>query len=602
MQHVNILLVEDSHEDEKLIMRTLAQENLPVHYIRVCTETDFCQALERQAWDVIISDYQIPGFGGVVALEIARNKAVTIPFIMVSGTMGEQIAVEVMRQGADDYLMKDHLHRLGTVVQRVMREADTRRKKKQAKEQIRYQAYLLENVDEGIISVDTDFRVKTWNRGAEKIFHITAAESIGKPLSELLSINFHLPASAATEFAVLEQVPTWKGEVTIVATNRQKHSVFLTLGRLDGFENFTAGYILICKDIEEIVAAQHRLIESQSYVASAVENTVDAIFALNLNHELLYFNTTFNKRFKELFQTDARIGLCVLDFVSEDEKRTMIENVERVQQGEKFRYDYSPALPGRTDEHFEISVSSIYGQDRQVVGVTYLYRDITEKKKIARQIADLQSEILTARMEEQRIQSAALLEGQEQERARLSRELHDGLGQMLNVLKMELYQSQASPAILKMADSIIAEVKQINKDLVPLALQDFGLETSIQQLINHIQGSHKSEIYYYSNLQRERFHPRLEVSIYRILQEALTNAVKYARADHISVQLTRQPDCLLIMIEDDGVGFDLAAQQKSPQRGYGLLNIQFRAEALNGQLGIDTQPGRGCVIHFSVPV
>jgi PAS domain S-box-containing protein len=510
--------------------------------------------------------------------------------------------VEAMRAGADDYLMKDNLSRLVPVAERALREADNRQFKREAEQEIGYQAYLLDQVDEGIISLDQDLTIKSWSRGAEKIFGLVAAACTGRKLPQVLEINFYGRTPGKSLVELVQHASTWKGEVTILTGGRRPHSVFLTIARLSASESFTGGIILICKDIEEIARAQHQLIESQSYIISAVENTADAIFALNLQHELIYFNSAYNQNFRATFGRDAAIGLNLVKLSRDGSRSILKENLRRVMEGEKFAYEHAvPQVEGGTLT-FEVSVSPIYGLKNQIIGITYLYRDITEKKRVAGQLQQLQAEILDNRLREQRIQSAALLEGQEQERARLARELHDGLGQMLNVLKMNLFQEQASPAVLGAVDEIITEVKVINNNLMPLVLEDFGLEAGVQTLINHVQHSSDAEIYYYSNLRQERFGQKLEVGVYRVIQEALNNAAKYSQAKNISVQLTRHPDSLLIMVEDDGNGFELEAVKQKKQKGYGLLNMQFRIEALNGKIHFDTLPGRGCVINIILPL
>jgi PAS domain S-box-containing protein len=602
MQSLRLLLLEDSPDDEHLILKTFARENIEVIHTCIDTRNGYNQALRQNQWDIIISDYKLPGFSGIEALETLKATGMDIPFIMVSGTIGEVTAVEAMRAGADDYLMKDNLNRLVPVVERAIREAANRKEKRQAEQEIHYQAYLMDNLDEGIISIDKQFVVKTWNQGAEKIFGLTATECTGRKLTEVLDINFYGHDPQKEGFAVVQQVPTWKGEVSILTHQRRQHSVFLTIGRLDGFENFHQGFILICKDIEEIAQAQHKLIQSQAYIISAVENTADAIFALNLQHELIYFNSAYNQDFRASFGKDASTGLNLLELSGEKTRQILEANLQRVLRGEKFAYEHFVSRQDRELLTFEVSVSPIYGLEREIIGITYLHRDITEKRRVARQVQQLQSEILDNKLREQRIQSAALLQGQEQERTRLARELHDGLGQMLNVLKLNLFQQHAAPDLLRSIDEVITEVKLINNNLMPLVLQDFGLEAGLQQMINQMQSSGKAEIYYFSNLKQERLEGKLEVSIYRVLQEALTNALKYANAGHISIQLTRQPDSLLIMVEDDGRGFDLAEVEQKQEKGYGLLNMRFRIEALNGRFHIDTKPGRGCVINIILPL
>ncbi len=602
MKGLKLLLLEDSVDDEYLILKAFAREKIPVVHTRVDTRQDFMRALSAKPWDIIISDFNLPGFSGLEALSILQSTGKDIPLIIVSGAIGELTAVEAMRAGADDYLMKDNLSRLVPVVERALRESDNRQYKREAEQEITYQAYLLDQVDEGIISLAEDLTIKSWSRGAEKIFGLVAAACTGRPLHQVLDINFYGRTPGKSLVDLVQHTPTWKGEVTILAGGRRPHPVFLTIARLAASESFARGIILICKDIEEIARAQHQLIESQSYIISAVENTADAIFALNLQHELIYFNSAYNQNFRATFGRDAAIGLNLLKLSRDGSRSILRENLLRVMAGEKFVYEHAVPRVEGGPLTFEVSVSPIYGLKNQIIGITYLYRDITEKKRVAGQLEQLQAEILDNRLREQRIQSAALLEGQEQERARLARELHDGLGQMLNVLKMNLFQEQASPAVLGAVDEIITEVKVINNNLMPLVLEDFGLEAGVQTLINHVQHSSDAEIYYYSNLRQERFGQKLEVGVYRVLQEALNNAAKYSCARNISVQLTRQPDSLLIMVEDDGNGFDLAAVKQKKQKGYGLLNMQFRIEALNGKIHFDTLPGRGCVINIILPL
>lgn len=601
MQGVKLLLLEDSPDDEYLILKSFAREKIALSHIRVDTLEDFSRSIRDQEWDVIISDFKLPGFSGLEALSRLKASGRDIPFIIVSGTIGEATAVEAMREGADDYLMKDNLCRLVPVVERAIREAANRQLQRQAEQQIRYQAYLLDQVDEGIISLDEDMTIKTWSLGAEHIFGLCASECTGRKLPEVLDINFYGRNPGRAAFDAIKEAPTWKGEVTILARKR-RHSIFLTIARLDGFESFARGYILICKDIDEIAQAQHQLIESQAYIISAVENTADAIFALNLQHELVYFNSAYNQSFRAAFGRDAAIGQNLMTLSREATQKILADNLNKVRRGAKFAYEHSIAQVGGGTLIFEVSVSPIYGLEQQIIGITYLYRDITEKKRAGEHIQQLQSEILDNKLREQRIQSASLLEGQEQERARLARELHDGLGQMLNVLKMDLFHAQAPAQVLGAIDAIITEVKMINNNLMPLVLEDFGLEAGVQTLINQVQHSCAAEIYYYSNLKQARFNPKLEVGVYRVLQEALNNAGKYSQARNISIQLTRHPESLLIMVEDDGKGFDLKAVKQKKQKGYGLLNMQFRIEALNGKIHFDTRPGRGCVINIMLPL
>ena len=126
-QSLRILLIEDSEEDAFLLVRELLRGGYEPLFERVASAEAMITALERQTWDVIISDYVIPGFGGLQALGLYHERKLDAPFIVVSGHIGEDIAVAAMRAGADDYLMKDRLARLGPAIARAMEKAEIRR-------------------------------------------------------------------------------------------------------------------------------------------------------------------------------------------------------------------------------------------------------------------------------------------------------------------------------------------------------------------------------------------------------------------------------------------------------------------------------------------
>jgi diguanylate cyclase (GGDEF)-like protein len=129
---LNILIVEDSEEDAMLVIHELCRGGFNPNWQRVQTDKELQIALNSQTWDVMISDYRLPGFNAPAALEIAKQSQKDIPFILVSGTIGEVLAVEMMKAGANDYVMKDNLNRLPEAVRRELRDAQVRAERKQA--------------------------------------------------------------------------------------------------------------------------------------------------------------------------------------------------------------------------------------------------------------------------------------------------------------------------------------------------------------------------------------------------------------------------------------------------------------------------------------
>jgi two-component system cell cycle sensor histidine kinase/response regulator CckA len=133
---LRVLMIEDSEDDAALVVRELRRGDYDVQYERVDESSALESAIEKQIWDLIISDFSMPHFSGTDALRLLRSKGCEKPFIFVSGTIGEEVAVAALREGAQDYLMKTNLKRLVPAVQRVLREAEDRQNRTKMQQQV----------------------------------------------------------------------------------------------------------------------------------------------------------------------------------------------------------------------------------------------------------------------------------------------------------------------------------------------------------------------------------------------------------------------------------------------------------------------------------
>lgn len=138
---LRLLMVEDNPDDEALILRAIRKGGFDVEHTRVDNPDDLLAVLKTSHWDIVLSDYQMPEFNGLAALKIVKQRNKDLPFIVVSGTIGEEVAVETMRSGAQDYLMKDNLTRLVPAIRRELADADERRALREAQQTLRHQAY-----------------------------------------------------------------------------------------------------------------------------------------------------------------------------------------------------------------------------------------------------------------------------------------------------------------------------------------------------------------------------------------------------------------------------------------------------------------------------
>lgn len=182
---LKVLVVEDSVDDTFFLVRELQRGGYNVDFERVETPAAMQSALQQRTWDLIISDFSMPLFGGPSALALYQQSDLDIPFILVSGTMGEDIAVEMLKAGAHHYVMKDKLQKLVPAVNHELRAAQERRLCKQIEATKAYLASIVCSCNDAIIGKTLDGTVVSWNAGAEKLYGYTEDEMLGRSIRVL---------------------------------------------------------------------------------------------------------------------------------------------------------------------------------------------------------------------------------------------------------------------------------------------------------------------------------------------------------------------------------------------------------------------------------
>jgi signal transduction histidine kinase len=211
------------------------------------------------------------------------------------------------------------------------------------------------------------------------------------------------------------------------------------------------------------------------------------------------------------------------------------------------------------------------------------------------------------KMAEETVRSAALLEGQEEERRRFARELHDGIGQMLTGLKLHAEKLKMGPfaeekqkqRFFELCDLIydtIQSTRQISHNLMPSVLGDFGLEATLQLLAEQTARSSGIEVVFEGSDTANNLSAAQEIGLYRIAQEAINNAIKHANAQTIQLRLTQEGRKITLLVEDDGKGFVVKTVHKDelrPPSIKGIENMRTRARLLNGDITIISKLKKG---------
>lgn len=202
----------------------------------------------------------------------------------------------------------------------------------------------------------------------------------------------------------------------------------------------------------------------------------------------------------------------------------------------------------------------------------------------------------------------AVIETQESERKRLAEDLHDSVGQVLSAIKLKLHKldkvngDENTNALLtdtrKLTDECIQEIRNIIHNVLPPVLTDFGLIDALQALCAKMDQNTSMQVVFTRKLNDERFPAEVELTLYRIAQELFGNVVKHSEATTVNVELTREKTMLTMTFRDNGKGFNL----DSVRHGFGLKNLQSRAQLINGKIHIYTKPLSGTLTTINVPL
>lgn len=231
--------------------------------------------------------------------------------------------------------------------------------------------------------------------------------------------------------------------------------------------------------------------------------------------------------------------------------------------------------------------------------ILLMWRSFRQRKKIERKESELQN-------------ANAMLKGQDEERERIARELHDRVGSMLSTVKLHFtsmeeqvgqlvkVQHKSYEKAIELLDETYEEVRRISHDLDTGLLGRFGLRTAMLQLAQVIESTNKLKILYLDNDLLPEIYKPFETDLYRITQELLSNTIKYAKAKEISIQLSRNNGNLVYSYEDDGIGF--SKEQLKDSKGIGYKNIEARVKKMKGEWHLETSPGNGLNLIIELPI
>lgn len=361
-----------------------------------------------------------------------------------------------------------------------------------------------------------------------------------------------------------------------------------SINALFGADGSLEEYQAVGSDITARKDADARLSASEERWRSVFENAEDLILTVNSSGLILSANEPASKA------VGYKMAGSILTKILNTDNALIAQRAihEVFSYGRRVQEEIRVVNGLYAGKHLNCVMTPIWHGER-VLTATIIARDITESRKLENRVRE------------------ALIEGQENERKRVSRELHDGLGQLFTAIKLNI-QHLRSGVMKNDAESIakrlqllehnlgvaIEEVKHISHNLMPDVLEQFGLIPALQDLVKNWNSAGDITITLEIVGLDYQLPPQMELALFRMAQELITNAVRHSGALSIFVQLIDHTTTLILMVEDDGQGFNPLAEGK----GLGLRNIQSRAELLDGTVYIDSAPNKGTVTTIEIPL
>ncbi|MFH1871085.1 MAG: PAS domain S-box protein [Pseudomonadota bacterium] len=494
-----------------------------------------------------------------------------------------------------------------------------------------FSAAVVATIAEAVLVVDAKGEIVRANAHATEFFGYSDDELRGRKVEMLIPERFR------TRHADLRAGFVGETQPRMMGANRELFGL-----RKDGREfpvEVGLGPMRLGEDHYVVVSladiSKRRQIEFQArWCEAIVKSSEDAIISLTLEGIV----TTWNPKAQAMFgyRAEEIINHSILVLVPDDRKQEVHAILEKIHKGEDVsNFETVRLHKDGTPIDVSVTISPVCNEAGNLVGFSGAERDITERKRAELEIARLSAErasMLAARTTELQLTEEVLADRTselrrimnrqaedqrrkvEEERRRLSQDLHDEIGQMLTALNFNLEmvrrKSTDSEATLplnnamQITQDIVKGVRRIVQQLRPPQLEELGLAAALRWHLDSIRNSSYLTIVLTENLGVARVSPEIELGCFRIVQEALTNIVRHASATHVEVRLTQEPKRLHLMVIDDGVGLQLSESASEVARNghLGLQGMRERARGLGGRLQIISVPERGCTIEVEIPL
>lgn len=274
---LRVLIIEDSEDDALLVVRNLRRGGYDPTFERVETAEAMTAALNRQIWDILISDYSMPHFSAPAALKLLQESGIDLPFIIVSGVVGEETAVAAMKTGAHDYLIKGNLTRLVAAIERELNNAHVRQERKRAEDQLRKLSHSVEQSPVSIVITDTDGNIEYVNPKFTQLTGYSFEDVLGRN-PRILKSDEHPPEFYKQLWDTITSGKVWRGEFHNRKKNGELYWEFASISPIINKDDVITNFVAVKEDITKRKLSE----ETLRYTLIEVEQLKNRLQAENI--------------------------------------------------------------------------------------------------------------------------------------------------------------------------------------------------------------------------------------------------------------------------------------------------------------------------------
>ncbi len=467
--------------------------------------------------------------------------------------------------------------------------------------------------DYGIFMLDPDGRVASWNAGAERMKGFRADEIVGRHFSLFYPAEDIQSGKPDDELRTSAEHGTVEQEGWLLRNNGSRFRANTVITSVRDEAGVLRGYLRVTRDITEQKAMEEKLRQSELRFRTIFEDAPIGIALADGEGSLIQTNTALQDMLCHSSQELAGKNIAGLIHPDDATANEPLFSALRTTEPGRYRLEIKYMRPDRRTSWINMNVSRIHGENGHPPNSIMMMEDITEQKHLLRQIAEAEEE----RVSGLRLFASSVQHAQEEERARISRELHDDICQRLSGMKfhVEVLEGTVPPLGKRVTkqlrdvrlelDKSITEVRRISSNLRPSVLDDFGLITALRLLSKDFEHRHGMK----TTLDLDSVLPdvvdaKIEIAVYRIAQEALSNIAQHSGATTAALSLQVRGNNLCLLVRDNGKGFlsEQLMPMNSTGRGLGLMSMRERSELLGGSFTINSMRDKGTTVTVNIPL